>query len=130
MMTREFYELVRQRLSPDGAAVFNVHDGTKLYVSTVKTLGTVFPSVQLFPSGEGEVAMVATPNPTGDDDVARRAAALDQKHRFRFPLAKLLTTRAPPPSLAKAEVLTDDFAPVELYNTIGKRPRRKSGPQN
>ena len=39
LLTREFYTLVKERLAPGGAAVFNVHDGTKLYVSTVKTLG-------------------------------------------------------------------------------------------
>jgi spermidine synthase len=126
MMTKEFYELVRQRLAPGGAAVFNVHDGTKLYISTIKTLGAVFPSVQLFPSGAGETAIVVTHKPPSDDAVARRAAALDEKYRFRFPLAKLVKTRVTLPSLKNADMLTDDFAPVELYKTIGRRPRKKS----
>ena len=59
---------------PGGAAVFNVHDGTKLYVSTVKTLGAVFPSVALHPSGEGEVATVVTAEPVADDVLAKREA--------------------------------------------------------
>src|SRR5262249_61865912 len=37
LLTREFYSLVKQRLAPGGAAAFNVHDGSKLYASTVKT---------------------------------------------------------------------------------------------
>ena len=38
LLTREFYTLVKQRLAPGGAAAFNVHDGTKLYASTLLTL--------------------------------------------------------------------------------------------
>ena len=51
LLTREFYALVKQRLAPGGAAAFNVHDGTKLYASTCKTLGEVFPTLDLYPTG-------------------------------------------------------------------------------
>ena len=51
LLTREFYALVKARLAPGGAAAFNVHDGTKLYASTVKTLGEVFPALDLYPTG-------------------------------------------------------------------------------
>jgi spermidine synthase len=126
LLTKEFYELVKQRLAPKGAAVFNVHDGTKLYVSTVKTLTSVFAGLQLFPSGEGEVAMVATPQPAVAGDVlASRAAALQQRHGFRYPLPMLLAKRTAHPPLDQAVLLTDDFAPVNLYESIGKGPRRK-----
>ena len=63
LLTKEFYALVKQRLAPGGAAAFNVHDGTKLYVSTIKTLDEVFPSLHLYPTGEGEVIAVATAQP-------------------------------------------------------------------
>ena len=53
LLTREFYALVKQRLAPGGAAAFNVHDGSKLYASTVKTLGEVFPALDLYPTGHG-----------------------------------------------------------------------------
>src|SRR3979411_2210914 len=66
LLTREFYTLVKPRLAPGGAAAFNVHDGSKLYASTVKTLGEVFPALDLYPTGIGEVIAVAT------------SAALDQ----------------------------------------------------
>jgi spermidine synthase len=126
LLTKEFYTLVKQRLAPGGAAAFNVHDGTKLYVSTVKTLGAVFPSVQLFPSGEGEVIMVVTAQPAaGDDVLTGRAAALQQRYNFRYPLPQLFAKRIKHPPLDKAELLTDDFAPVNLYGTIGKDRRRK-----
>ncbi len=125
LLTQEFYALVKERLAPGGAAVFNVHDGTKLYVSTVKTLGAVFPSIALHPSGEGEVATVVTAEPVADDVLTKRAAELQQKYAFRFALPGLLERRLPQPSLKEAELLTDDFAPVNLYDAIGRERRKK-----
>jgi hypothetical protein len=57
-----------------------------------------------------------------------RAAALQEQHGFRFPLPELLKRRMtnPQAEAEKGELITDDFAPVNLYDTIGKdRPRRK-----
>lgn len=126
LLTREFYALIKRRLAPGGAAAFNIHEGTKLHVSTVKTLGSVFPSVQLFPSGEGEVIMVATPQPAAADNVlASRATALQESYKLRFALSDLLAKRVGHPSLHQAELLTDDFAPVNLYGAIGKNQRIK-----
>src|SRR5205085_10427602 len=96
LLTREFYILLKQRLAPGGAAAFNVHDGTKLYASTVTTLASVFPSVHLYPTGEGEVIAVVTRDPPpADDTVKARAAALQQRYKFRYPLPELLARRAP-----------------------------------
>jgi spermidine synthase len=126
LLTKEFYALVKERLAPGGAAVSNVHDGTKLYVSTIKTFGSVFPSVALHPSGEGEVATVVTAEPMPPDDVlAKRAADLQQKYGFRYALPGLLEKRGPMPSMKEAELLTDDFAPVNLYDAIGRERRKK-----
>ncbi len=68
LLTREFYSLVKQRLTPGGAAAFNVHDGTKLYVSTMRTLGEVFPALDLYPTGLGETIAVATSSPLDKRD--------------------------------------------------------------
>jgi predicted membrane-bound spermidine synthase len=55
LLTREFYSLVKERLAEAGAVAFNVHDGSKLYPSTLKTLRQVFPALDLYPTGVGEV---------------------------------------------------------------------------
>jgi spermidine synthase len=129
LLTKEFYSLVKQRLTPGGAAAFNVHDGTKLYASTVKTLGDVFPTLDLYPSGLGETIVVVSANPAPNQDaLASRAAALQERYNFRFPLPQLVQRRVDKPqSHATGGVLiTDDFAPVNLYDTIGKeRPKKK-----
>jgi spermidine synthase len=126
LLTREFYTLLRQRLTPTGTAAFNVHDGTKLFASTVLTLSAVFPSVHLYPSGQGETIAIATASPAPSDEVlAQRAAALQERHRFRFPLPELMARRANVNPAQKGELITDDFAPVNLYDTIGQRRERK-----
>jgi predicted membrane-bound spermidine synthase len=127
LLTREFYALVKQRLAPGGAAAFNVHDGTKLYASTLLTLRAVFPGVHLFSSGIGEMIVVVTAEPAPDDTtLARRAAELQEKFRFRFELPALLARRTEKSGAAQpGELLTDDFAPVNLYDTMGEKRKKK-----
>jgi len=127
LLTREFYTLVKQRLTPGGAAAFNVHDGNKLYASTVKTLGEVFAALDLYPTGVGEVIAVARTSPLDPQTLERRAAALQQRHRFRFPLPQILQRRMDKPQsqAANGDVITDDFAPADVYDVMGKDPRRR-----
>jgi spermidine synthase len=126
LLTKEFYALIKQRLTPAGAAAFNVHDGTKLYASTLLTLASVFASVHLYPSGDGETIVMVTAGPAPDaETLAGRAAALQERHQFRFPLPQLLARRSERRPAQKGELLTDDFAPVNFYDTIGERRGRR-----
>jgi spermidine synthase len=127
LLTREFYTLVRQRLAPGGAAAFNVHDGTKLYASTVRTLAEVFPALDLYPTGLGETIAVATLDRLDKATLERKATALQERHGFRFPLPQILARRMdnPQPQAAKGDIITDDFAPADVYDVMGKDPRRK-----
>jgi predicted membrane-bound spermidine synthase len=127
LLTREFYTLVKQRLAPGGAAAFNVHDGTKLYASTVRTLAEVFPALDLYPTGLGETIAVATLAPIDKTTLERKATAMQERHGFRFPLPQILTRRMdnPQSQAAKGDIITDDFAPADVYDVMGKDPRRK-----
>ena len=127
LLTREFYTLVKQRLAPGGAAAFNVHDGSKLYPSTVKTLGDVFGALDLYPTGTGEVIAVGTDSALDKDTLQRRAAALQERHGFRFPLPQILQRRMDQPlaQAASGDVITDDFAPADVYDILGRDPRRR-----
>ena len=127
LLTKEFYALVKQRLTPTGAAAFNVHDGTKLYASTLLTLAAVFPSVHLYPSGEGEVIAIVTAVARArqrDAGAPRRGAAGAPQVPLRR-CRELLARRSDRKPSQKGELLTDDFAPVNLYDTIGERRGRK-----
>jgi len=127
LLTREFYALVKQRLTPGGAAAFNVHDGNKLYPSTVKTLGEVFPALDLYPTGTGEVIAIGTAAPLDRETLERRAADLQARHGPRFPLPQLLQRRTDKPQAqaANGDLITDDFAPADVYDVIGKDMRRR-----
>jgi spermidine synthase len=127
LLTKEFYTLLKQRLSLGGAAVFNVHDGTKLYASTLLTLRAVFPTVHLYPSGQGEVQTVVMGEPAPDAaTLSDRAAALQEKFRFRFALPALLARRTEKDNTSyTGELLTDDFAPVGVYDKMGERRRKE-----
>jgi spermidine synthase len=125
LLTREFYALVKQRLAPGGAAAFNVHDGSKLYASTVKTLGDVFAGLDLYPTGVGEVIAVASAAPLDKDTLERRAMALQERHGFRFALPQLLRRRMDKPQAETGDIITDDFAPADVYDVMGKDPRRR-----
>ena len=127
LLTREFYTLVKQRLTPGGAAAFNVNDGSKLYASTMKTLGEVFAALDLYPTGVGEVIAVARTSPLDAQTLERRAAALQQRHGFRFPLPWILQRRMDKPQsqAASGDVITDDFAPADVYDVMGKDSRRR-----
>jgi predicted membrane-bound spermidine synthase len=125
LLTQEFFRLVKQRLKPGGAVAVNIHDGTKLYVSTIVTMREVFQNVDLYPTGEGEVIAVATLEPRDRDVMARRGAELQEKHKFRFPLPVLMARRLDSIDVSQGVLLTDDFAPADLYNALRDTRRRK-----
>jgi spermidine synthase len=124
LMTKEFYSLLKRRLAPGGAAVFNIHDTNRLFPVSVRTLQSVFARVDLYRSGLGEVAIVATDAPRSTEALERRAEDLQNKYGFRYPLPALLSHRTEPDPGA-GEVLTDDFAPVDVYVADG--PQWKKG---
>ena len=130
LLTREFYDLLKARLAPGGAAVFNVTGGTKLTSSTLVTLRAVFATVDVYPVFDaGSVAQViavatSAPEPSAQT-LAQRASALQEQYRFRYPLPGLAGARKENYTLPGGELLTDDFSPVNLYETMPATPRRQ-----
>jgi spermidine synthase len=130
LLTKEFYTLVKQRLTPGGAVVSNIFGGTKLYASTITTLRSVFETVDVYPEFESaterQMIAVATlsPEPTMEA-LQQRATELQTAHRFRYSLPRLIAKRVEKPNVPASDVLTDDFAPVNLYETIPLDKRRR-----
>ena len=138
LMTKEFYQLVRNRLAPHGVAAFNILPGTKLYDSNVRTLKTVFDHIDLYHSGGDDAVLVMAPNDLAPNDLApsdpivdnellrQKAVAAQERYKFRFDVAKLAVDwRIETPKELKGDLLTDDFAPANVYGTDGRRYRRK-----
>lgn len=92
----------------------------------------MFGRVDLYDSGErkGEekvIAIVGLDHPASNDELMRRAAAVQEKYKYRFDIAKLASERRipVPKSAEKGEILTDDSAPVNLYDSYGRCYRKQ-----
>jgi spermidine synthase len=120
LLTREFYALVKEHLAPGGAVASNVVANTKLYQSTLVTLQAVFPTVDVYPAWsqqtEAQAIAIATPSPRpAAESLKQRALALQSEYHFRYPLPPLVDKRVTELDSKGADVLTDDFAPADLY---------------
>ena len=124
LATKEFFELVRDRLTTNGIAAYNVigslNDWHAEIVGAIyHTLKTVFPQVYVFPAKSSRnIVLLATRATVRADLNALRARAvlLVQSERIKIPgfLQRLDSFQAlPPPSAMRSPILTDDYAPVE-----------------
>ncbi len=123
LTTKEFFELVKQRLKPGGIVAANVWGPPvdEFYLSELKTYQAVFTHVYridsittnnyIFAADMNERVMTA-------EELLRRAQALQDHFSFSFSLPKYARTFE---DLTKeevtADVLSDDFAPVEVLRS-------------
>jgi spermidine synthase len=131
LMTKEFYQLVRNRLSPHGVAAFNFLPSKDIFESNVRTVSLVFDNIDLFNSGsrdiwESNVIVLGRLDPSSDAETLQKAAAAQERYKFRFDVSKLVTEgRAPVPKELTGKVLTDDFAAADVLEARGRRYRRE-----
>ena len=124
LVTREFFQLVREHLADHGVFACNVigslEPGRSGVIAAVyKTIRTAFPRICLFPVVDSGTVVMIAPVSTEEvtsNELLRRAdrlkgpgSAPDSAYRER--ITRLLTT--PPDGTSDALVLTDDFAPVD-----------------
>jgi spermidine synthase len=131
LMTKEFYRLVHDRLSPHGVAAFNIIPSVKLFDSNVRTLRLAFDNIDFFNSGdpdpsESNVVVIGRLDPLTDAETLQKAAVAQARYKFPYDVSQLLTARRiGTPRALHGEVLTDDFAPVNVLDANGRRYRRK-----
>ena len=130
LLTREFYELVKARLTPGGAVGSNLAGNTELYLASLTTFRAVFPTVDVYPdwknADETQAVVMATPDARPHDDaLLKRAVTLQTQQHFRYPLSELVGKRLPARSNEDGGLLTDDFAPVNLYEMIPARAHKR-----
>ena len=112
LATREFFELVREHLTPGGMVIVNVghpegQDDLEKVLSA--TMGEVFRVVARDPSEDTNTQVLGTNGPLSGQRL-RRAAA-DMPADLRQVAASAAARLAP--ALEGGEVYTDDRAPVE-----------------
>jgi spermidine synthase len=131
MMTKEFYQLVREHLAPHGVVAINILPSVKLYDSNVRTLKLVFDNLDFFDSGnptveETNVIVFGRLDAASEEQQRQQAAAAQQRYKFHFDLSELIAARRiATPKVGTGEVFTDDFAPVNVYDALGRRYRRQ-----
>jgi spermidine synthase len=131
LMTKEFYQLVRNRLSPHGVAAFNFLPSKDVFESNVRTVSLAFDNkVDLFHSdapdiGESNVIVLGRLDPSSDAETSQKAVAAQARYKFRFDVSKLVAEqRMPAPKDLNGKVLTDDFAAADVLDARGRRYRR------
>jgi predicted O-methyltransferase YrrM len=112
LATREFFELVRDHLTPGGVVVVNVghpegQDDLEKVLSA--TMGEVFRTVARDPSEDTNTQVIGTNGPMSGQRLRRSSASLPADLR---PVAVFAAGRLAP-ALEGGEVYTDDRAPVE-----------------
>lgn len=129
LITREFFELTRERMTPDGVLVCNIISSleghnSRLVRSVYKTLRTVYPQVYVFPrqavrGHPQNVYLVATRTDTPltlrelDARFNRHRDTLLRKPDLRDTLRNLLPPGNPFGNLDAAPLLTDDYCPTD-----------------
>lgn len=125
LLTKEFYELVEAHLEPGGVVAQNVEPSTMLFDSAVATIGAVFDHLDFY-EGHGNIVILAYDGPKkSDEELARVAAERQAQYGFRYDLPVLLKRKFEP-SFAKAEALTDDFAPVEYLKAVERHNEKRA----
>jgi len=125
LLTKEFYELVSDRLNPGGVVVQNVEPSTMLFDSAVATIASAFDNLVFF-EGQGNIVILAYDGPPKDDaEITRIAAERQEEYGFRYPLPDILARRYVP-EVGAAEAMTDDFAPVEYLKAIERHNEKRT----
>jgi spermidine synthase len=112
LATREFFELVRERLTPSGLVIVNVghpEGGRELERVLGRTMAAAFPRVLRYPVEETNTLLVAGEGAFSGERLEENAASLP---RPLWPEARRAAA-ALEPRLPGGEVYTDDRAPVE-----------------
>jgi spermidine synthase len=129
LATQEFFAKARDRLTVAGVLVYNVigtvQGPESMAVRSIhKTMGTVFPSLYMFPAETSmNVVIVAAKRkveyiPPQVYDIGNRLF-LERKVRLPAFLRRLTRCIAWAPPVADVPVLTDDFAPIESLQAAG-----------
>ena len=112
LATKEFFELVRDRLGPGGVVIVNAghpegNDDLEKVLS--ETMSSVFPSVIRDPIEDTNTLLLGSEGPASDDRLAAAVGSLPEDLR----VVAAEESQKIGPRLEGGEVYTDDVAPVE-----------------
>jgi spermidine synthase len=80
LLTKEFYQLVKDHLAEEGVVAQNVEPSTMLFDSTVKTMNAVFPQVEFYDAGGDGTSSALTGADVGNNVVSIAYNGADRSH--------------------------------------------------
>jgi hypothetical protein len=123
MATHEFFELVSDHLSDNGALAINIIRGNKLFGCMVATISGVFPNCLTFDvPGSGNTIVIAAKNPKLLLEQQLKTASVSQGPLMKdngVDLSSMRSAGAAPNGALCSTPLTDDFSPTEF---LGGQP--------
>lgn len=126
LMTKEFFNLAKKRLSKGGVMVQNIEPSTMLYDSAIATIASVFDNVDVYRGGGNIVAIAYDGKEKPIGSLIEKATSLQETHKFRYALPELIEKRAMLLDYnTKTKPLTDDFAPVNMLKTIKTHNKKR-----
>jgi len=123
LLTKEFFEIAKEKLAPGGVVVQNVEPSTMLYDAAIATIKSVFANVDVYQAGGNYVVIAYDGPPKTNEELLARAAEIDASAKPLYPLAGMLMGRSTAGEVT-ANVLTDDFAPVESLHATERHNER------
>ena len=93
LLTKEFFALIKSRLSPTGVVVQNIEPTTMLLDSAIVTIRSVFPNVDVY-NANGNIVVVGSSGPAKSSDAMRaKAQAFDEKYHPLYSMQSLLDAK-------------------------------------
>ena len=127
LLTKEFYQIVKEHLAEGGVVAQNVEPSTMLFDAAAKTISAVFPQVEFY-AADGNVVTIAYAGASRKpEELERMAVERQGSLRLRYELKPMLADRKRLVAGTidpAAKVLTDDFAPVESLKAIERHNRK------
>lgn len=123
LLTKEFFQRAKNRLSPGGVVAQNVEPTTMLYDAALATIASVFETVEVYQANMNYVVVAYDGPPKSAQDLQKRAQDIDRASRPRYSMSEMILRRHLPGKVS-GKVLTDDFAPVEMLNATQRHNKR------
>jgi spermidine synthase len=112
-------------LSEGGVVAQNVEPSTMFFDSAYATMKSVFDQVDAIEASGNVVLIGYAGAKLSSPDLARKAAAAQERLKMRYDLRELVKARRDVTIAADARVLTDDFAPVEMLKTVKRHNEKR-----
>jgi spermidine synthase len=121
LTTQEFYKLLKSRLKEGGCMVANLNGRSRLFDSSLRTLGSVFDEVDTFTfKGNNVIAVCYMGTRRNTEELTTQAALLQEKFAFHHDIEEIVARRYVVKIDPDAMLLTDDFSPANYLNAIGR----------